>query len=179
MCCLKQRTRVMEFRRKSATGFSNRFSPPRNWAKAPAWDCPPRCPSSRATAASSWSKANPDKALHFRSICPPSPGRIWTKPGRRPNADRSKFLSWQQPVKRPADDNARSGNRTGRSPAIPKCRPNYYCREMRFDLMVKQPEQRKNMAIGMIFVVIVLVVLLGLIGFVIGGYNKLVTLRNR
>ncbi|HUA38988.1 MAG TPA: LemA family protein [Candidatus Sulfopaludibacter sp.] len=32
---------------------------------------------------------------------------------------------------------------------------------------------------GLIFVVIVLVVLLGLIGFVIGGYNKLVTLRNR
>jgi len=35
------------------------------------------------------------------------------------------------------------------------------------------------MAMGLIFVVIVLVVLLGLIGFVIGGYNKLVTLRNR
>jgi LemA protein len=35
------------------------------------------------------------------------------------------------------------------------------------------------MAIGLIFVVIVLVVVLGLIGFVIGGYNKLVTLRNR
>ncbi len=35
------------------------------------------------------------------------------------------------------------------------------------------------MAIGLIFVVIVLVVLLGLIGFFIGGYNKLVTLRNR
>jgi LemA protein len=32
---------------------------------------------------------------------------------------------------------------------------------------------------GLIFVVIVLVVALGLIGFVIGGYNKLVTLRNR
>jgi LemA protein len=45
--------------------------------------------------------------------------------------------------------------------------------------MVKQPEQRKKMTIGLIFVVIVLVVLLGLIGFVIGGYNKLVTLRNR
>ena len=35
------------------------------------------------------------------------------------------------------------------------------------------------MAIGLIFVVIALVVVLGLIGFVIGGYNKLVTLRNR
>src|SRR6516164_8877678 len=35
------------------------------------------------------------------------------------------------------------------------------------------------MTIGLIFVVIVLVVVLGLIGFVIGGYNKLVTLRNR
>ena len=35
------------------------------------------------------------------------------------------------------------------------------------------------MAMGLIFVVIVLVVALGLIGFVIGGYNKLVTLRNR
>jgi len=35
------------------------------------------------------------------------------------------------------------------------------------------------MAIGLIFVVIVLVVALGLIGFVIGAYNKLVTLRNR
>ena len=32
------------------------------------------------------------------------------------------------------------------------------------------------MAMGLIFVVIVLVVLLGLVGFVIGGYNKLVTL---
>ncbi|MGA9778968.1 MAG: LemA family protein [Limisphaerales bacterium] len=35
------------------------------------------------------------------------------------------------------------------------------------------------MAIGLIFIVVVLVVLLGLIGFVVGGYNKLVTLRNR
>jgi LemA protein len=35
------------------------------------------------------------------------------------------------------------------------------------------------MAIGLIFVVIALVFVLGLIGFVIGGYNKLVTLRNR
>ncbi len=35
------------------------------------------------------------------------------------------------------------------------------------------------MAMGLIFVVIVLVVLLALVGFVIGGYNKLVTLRNR
>ncbi len=35
------------------------------------------------------------------------------------------------------------------------------------------------MAMGLIFVVIVLVVLLGLVGFFIGGYNKLVTLRNR
>ena len=35
------------------------------------------------------------------------------------------------------------------------------------------------MAIGLIFVVIVLVLALGLIGFVIGAYNKLVTLRNR
>jgi LemA protein len=35
------------------------------------------------------------------------------------------------------------------------------------------------MAIGLIFIVVVLVVVLGLIGFVIGGYNKLVTLRNR
>ncbi|HEV2437494.1 MAG TPA: LemA family protein [Verrucomicrobiae bacterium] len=32
---------------------------------------------------------------------------------------------------------------------------------------------------GLIFVVIVLVVLIGLVGFFIGGYNKLVTLRNR
>jgi LemA protein len=32
---------------------------------------------------------------------------------------------------------------------------------------------------GLIFVVVVLVVLLALVGFVIGGYNKLVTLRNR
>jgi LemA protein len=45
--------------------------------------------------------------------------------------------------------------------------------------MVKQTEQRKNMAMGLIFVVIVLVVLLALVGFFIGGYNKLVTLRNR
>ena len=35
------------------------------------------------------------------------------------------------------------------------------------------------MPVILIFVVIVLVVVLGLIGFVIGGYNKLVTLRNR
>jgi LemA protein len=35
------------------------------------------------------------------------------------------------------------------------------------------------MAMGLIFVVIVLVLLLGLVGFFIGGYNKLVTLRNR
>jgi len=35
------------------------------------------------------------------------------------------------------------------------------------------------MAIGLIIVVVVLVALLGLFGFVIGGYNKLVTLRNR
>src|SRR5579862_1164682 len=35
------------------------------------------------------------------------------------------------------------------------------------------------MPVILIFIVIVLVVLLGLIGFVIGGYNKLVTLRNR
>jgi LemA protein len=35
------------------------------------------------------------------------------------------------------------------------------------------------MAIGLIFVVIALLVVLSLIGFVIGGYNKLVTLRNR
>jgi LemA protein len=35
------------------------------------------------------------------------------------------------------------------------------------------------MAIGLIFVVIVLVFALGLIGFVISAYNKLVTLRNR
>jgi LemA protein len=35
------------------------------------------------------------------------------------------------------------------------------------------------MPVILIFVVIVLVVALGLIGFVIGGYNKLVTLRNR
>ena len=35
------------------------------------------------------------------------------------------------------------------------------------------------MAMGLIFVVIVLVVLLGLVAFFIGGYNKLVTLRNR
>lgn len=35
------------------------------------------------------------------------------------------------------------------------------------------------MAIGLILVVIVLLVLLGLIGFFISGYNKLVTLRNR
>jgi LemA protein len=35
------------------------------------------------------------------------------------------------------------------------------------------------MAIGLILVVIVLVFALGLVGFVIGGYNKLVTLRNR
>ena len=35
------------------------------------------------------------------------------------------------------------------------------------------------MAMGLIFVVIVLVVLLALVGFIIGGYNKLVTLRNR
>lgn len=35
------------------------------------------------------------------------------------------------------------------------------------------------MAMGLIFVVIVLVVLIGLVGFFIGGYNKLVTLRNR
>jgi LemA protein len=45
--------------------------------------------------------------------------------------------------------------------------------------MVIQTEQRKYMAIGLIFVVIALVFVLGLIGFVIGGYNKLVTLRNR
>ena len=35
------------------------------------------------------------------------------------------------------------------------------------------------MPVILIFIVIVLVVVLGLIGFVIGGYNKLVTLRNR
>jgi len=35
------------------------------------------------------------------------------------------------------------------------------------------------MAIGLILVVIVLLVLLGLIGFFISGYNKLITLRNR
>jgi len=35
------------------------------------------------------------------------------------------------------------------------------------------------MAIGLIFVVIALLVVLSLVGFVIGGYNKLVTLRNR
>src|SRR3974390_1709847 len=35
------------------------------------------------------------------------------------------------------------------------------------------------MAMGLIFVVIVLVIALGLIGFVISAYNKLVTLRNR
>src|SRR5476651_2445877 len=35
------------------------------------------------------------------------------------------------------------------------------------------------MAIGLIIVAVVVVCLLGLIGFVIGGYNKLVTLRNR
>jgi LemA protein len=35
------------------------------------------------------------------------------------------------------------------------------------------------MAIGLIFVVITLLVVLSLVGFVIGGYNKLVTLRNR
>jgi LemA protein len=35
------------------------------------------------------------------------------------------------------------------------------------------------MTVILIFVVIVLVVVLGLIGLVIGGYNKLVTLRNR
>jgi LemA protein len=35
------------------------------------------------------------------------------------------------------------------------------------------------MGLGLIVAVIVLVALLGLIGFVVGGYNKLVTLRNR
>jgi len=35
------------------------------------------------------------------------------------------------------------------------------------------------MGIGLIIAVVVLVVLLGLVAFIIGGYNKLVTLRNR
>jgi LemA protein len=35
------------------------------------------------------------------------------------------------------------------------------------------------MGIGLIITVVVLVVLLGLVAFIIGGYNKLVTLRNR
>ncbi len=35
------------------------------------------------------------------------------------------------------------------------------------------------MGIGLIVTVVVLVVLLGLVAFIIGGYNKLVTLRNR
>ncbi len=35
------------------------------------------------------------------------------------------------------------------------------------------------MGIGLIFIIVVLVVLVGLVAFIIGGYNKLVTLRNR
>jgi len=35
------------------------------------------------------------------------------------------------------------------------------------------------MGIGLIITVVVLVVLVGLVAFIIGGYNKLVTLRNR
>ena len=45
--------------------------------------------------------------------------------------------------------------------------------------MVSQLEQREIMPVILISIVIVLVVVLGLIGFVIGGYNKLVTMRNR
>src|ERR1035437_5287224 len=50
-----------------------------------------------------------------------------------------------------------------------------------FGLIVNQIQQRKSMAmgIGLIIAIVVLVVLLGLVGFVIGVYNKLVTMRNR
>jgi LemA protein len=64
---------------------------------------------------------------------------------------------------------------------IPKRRANYHCRAARFALTVGQIQQRKFMAMGieLIIVIVVLVVVLGLVGFVIGVYNKLVTMRNR
>jgi len=63
---------------------------------------------------------------------------------------------------------------------IPKRRANYHCRLAGFGLIVVQIQQRKFMAIGLIIAVVVLVVVvLGLGGFVVGVYNKLVTMRNR
>ena len=40
MSCSRSATPAAAFRRKSATGFLSRFSPPRKWAKAPAWGWP-------------------------------------------------------------------------------------------------------------------------------------------
>jgi hypothetical protein len=64
---------------------------------------------------------------------------------------------------------------------IPKRRANYHCRLAGFGLIVVQIQQRKFMAIGigLIIAIVLLVVVLGLVGFVIGVYNKLVTMRNR
>jgi LemA protein len=64
---------------------------------------------------------------------------------------------------------------------IPKRRANYHCRSAGFGLIVVQIQQRKFMAIGigLIIAIVVLVVVLGLAGFVVGVYNKLVTMRNR
>jgi len=72
-----------------SSAFLNPFSPPRTWAKAPAWDCPPPMALSNSIMAGSRSPASPDRAARSWFICPSRSCRP-PSPSRRPPCPQKK-----------------------------------------------------------------------------------------